>query len=386
MTTDVRTLLHDAADAPSRPPDLDRARRSARDRRRRRRGVGALAAIVVLALVTGFVALGGGDGGNARVAIGPRQTGSEIPDGWKTIHADPGITISIPPDWKTSSPSTTPVGVPVLSMDDLPADAGDILSACTMGQGAASLPEDAGSLVNIWEYAGDATEVPDANNEMLGVVDRPETFVGALARGAPIVGAPCPGARYDQLAFRAAGRVFMVRVVTIFPTAAVEETRLALTGRVLDTLRVEPLSTEATTTTGPPPSATVSPTVVTTAPPFEPTTQDERDIASLVSRWLTYQSDDEIRATIVDADSILDAMHEGMRQYESNLSGYSGRADSVHLTDDTHADVVFTLFLNGGVLYSNQHGAAVKVDGRWMMTRGSECALLSLGGITCPSA
>ena len=48
---------------------------------------------------------------------------------------------------------------------------------------------------------------------------------------------------------------------------------------------------------------------------------------------------------IADAisDSILDAMHEGMRQYESNLSGYSGRADLIQLTDSTHADITFTL-------------------------------------------
>ena len=100
MTTDVRTLLHDAADAPTRGPDIGGALQRARDRRRRRRGVGALVAVVVIALVTGAVALGGGGGDDARVAIGPRQGVSEIPDGWKTVHADPGITVSVPATWK----------------------------------------------------------------------------------------------------------------------------------------------------------------------------------------------------------------------------------------------------------------------------------------------
>ena len=43
-----------------------------------------------------------------------------------------------------------------------------------------------------------------------------------------------------------------------------------------------------------------------------------------------------------------------------------------------------TLFLQGAVLYSNQTGQAIKVDGRWMITRESECALLALGSIACP--
>lgn len=77
-------------------------------------------------------------------------------------------------------------------------------------------------------------------------------------------------------------------------------------------------------------------------------------------------------------------MHEGMRQYQMNLSGYSGRADSIRVIDDTNAEFTFTLFLNGGVLYGNQQGSAVKVDGRWMITRDPECVLLSLGSISCP--
>ena len=38
MTTDVRTLLQDAAETPSRAPDINAAQRRARERRRRRGG------------------------------------------------------------------------------------------------------------------------------------------------------------------------------------------------------------------------------------------------------------------------------------------------------------------------------------------------------------
>jgi hypothetical protein len=384
MTTEVRTLLHDAADVPIRAPDLERARESARIRRRRRRGVGALAAVVVLVLVTAAVAVrsgGGGDG--AHVAIGPRQTNSTVPDGWKTIHADPGITVSVPAAWKVGQGNATPIGVPVLSLEDLDPLADDALAACFLGRTPVSAPEEGGSLINMWEFPASSNEVPGTADDVLTVVDRPTTFSGALTLGPRT----CPVAEYQQIAFRDAGRVFLVRAVSVIPSNAENPELLALAAQVLDTLKIEPLDDSATPTTtevASPPLPSIPPTA-TTAPPFVPTSADEQQIADLVARWLTYQSDDEIRATIQGADSILDAMHEGMRQYQMNLSAYSGRADAVHLVDDSHADIVFTLFLNGGVLYGNQHGHAVKVDGRWMMTRDSECSLLALGSISCPS-
>src|SRR4051812_39144388 len=97
MTTDVRTLLHDTAESPSRPPDLGAAMQRARARGRRHRGFGALAAVVVAALVVGALALGSDGGDGAPVAIGTRQAGSDVPEGWKQIQSNQGITIAIPP-------------------------------------------------------------------------------------------------------------------------------------------------------------------------------------------------------------------------------------------------------------------------------------------------
>jgi hypothetical protein len=58
----------------------------------------------------------------------------------------------------------------------------------------------------------------------------------------------------------------------------------------------------------------------------------------------------------------------------------------VHVDPDgTHATFGDTLFLYGNVLYGNCTGDAVKIDGRWMITRDTECALLALGSIACPS-
>ena len=64
------------------------------------------------------------DADDAQVAIGPRQPGSEIPEGWKTVTADAGISIAIPPEWDAydfgetsvapAEPSRLSVGVPPL--------------------------------------------------------------------------------------------------------------------------------------------------------------------------------------------------------------------------------------------------------------------------------
>jgi hypothetical protein len=343
-----------------------------------------LVVVIVVALATGALLLGGGGGDDAQVAIAPRQTGPTIPDSWKTITADPGITLSVPADWEVAEPSATPIGTALVNTTDLGPDADSVLVACTMGRQPATPPSSAGSALSLWEFPGDSAQVPDVANSTLDVVDRPETFAGALVAGPN----ECEGARYDQLAFRDAGRVFLVRVVSVFPTAEDEQVRLRLAAQVLDTLRVEPLEA-ATTTTAQPFSTTIPPTqpTATTAPAFVPTSDDEQEIAELVVRWLHYETDDELRSTIVDADSILDAIHEGMRQYQGNLpDGYTGRIESLRFADPSHADFVFTLFLHGSPLYSNQTGHAVQVDGRWMVTRESECSLLALGSISCPPA
>jgi hypothetical protein len=36
------------------------------------------------------------------------------------------------------------------------------------------------------------------------------------------------------------------------------------------------------------------------------------------------------------------------------------------------------------VLFGQRSGVAVRIDGRWMVSRATECSLLSLGGLVCP--
>ncbi len=390
MTGDVRTLLHDTAETPSRAPDIGAALRTARDRRRRRRGLGTLVGVVVVALVTGLVALGGGggdDGDGAQVAIGARQSGSPIPDGWQTIRTDHGISLSVPADWTSQPTNTTPIGEPLLSADDLTPDADSALVACTTGRIPSASPTVAGSGVTVWEFPADAAQVPGTANDTLPVVGRPKTFAGALIRGAPVSGTPCANARYDQVAFGDAGRVFMIRVATVFPSAADEQARMALAAQVLDTLRIEPLPSATTTSvvhdpTISPPSITVP---VTTLPPFVPSTSDEQQINDLFVAWLRDHPDDETRAIVEDADALLDSIHQGLAQHTpDDLAKYSGTVSAIRMLDADHAEVQYTLLHDGQVQFGPRTGVAVRIDGRWKVSRATECALLSLGGITCP--
>lgn len=384
MTTDVRTLLHDAAATPERAADIERALQSARTRRRRERGFSALAAVVVLALVVGVFAIGSGSGDETQVGIGIREAGSDIPDGWQTFTTERGLSISTPPGWKVESPSSTPIGQPVLIVDDLGAGDDEILAACTTSSDPAASRPAPGSMVRVFEFSADVTQVPGTNNDALPVIDRPESFAGALVPGSST---PCPYARSEQIAFREGGRAFLASVVSVFPDAAEEQARMRLGTQVLDTLRIEPARAtpvEEPVTTTTPSSPAITQLPATTLPPFTPTTDDERAISELVQRWLGGEHTEESqRATIEDADSILDAIRQGLAQYPDRLPFYTGSLDALTFKGPDRASIRFTLYYKGQPAYTRD-GDVVRVDGQWKVTRATECAFLAQGGITCP--
>jgi hypothetical protein len=222
---------------------------------------------------------------------------------------------------------------------------------------------------------------------VITVADRPADF-----RSAEAIGLTCPyaggassgdlGAAFAMFAFRDAGRVFLARVVTASPTGITPD--LALGEQVLNTLRVSPL--EPATTAPATTTSTSAPTVpAATVAPFVPSSADEQEISRLVVSWLRRQTDEEIRATFEDADSIIGAIHQGMAQKtEADLARYTGQVDAIRLSDPEHAVVDYTLLFNGQPQFGRRTGAAVKIDGLWKVSRDTECALLALGGITCP--
>ena len=187
--------------------------------------------------------------------------------------------------------------------------------------------------------------------------------------GAPANGTPCANARYDQVAFSDAGRVFMVRVVTVFPSAADEEARMALAAQVLDTLRVDPVVATTTTTIAPigvvPPPTVAAPTP--TEAPFAGVTDDEKLISQAFIVWMDDQSDAGLDASVEDPGAVRGPSHEGWAQHTSDdLAQYEGRVESVQMTDADHAQVVYTILHGGQVAFSQRVGArsAWMVSGR----------------------
>ncbi len=89
---------------------------------------------------------------------------------------------------------------------------------------------------------------------------------------------------------------------------------------------------------------------------------------------------------VEDFASIADSWRAGMAQNtEEAMSGYSMRVDSVTVTDASHADVRYSLVFAGRPAYDHLAGGAVKIDGRWYITRETVCSLLTNGGIKCPA-
>jgi hypothetical protein len=376
MTTDVRDLLREGAASPSAELDADGVVRVASARRRRSVVVTALGVVVVAVASLGLVRAADDGGSSARVAVGPRQS-SEVPAGWTPIEVDPGIRLAIPPGWGPFRTETVPPPIVRVSMGtSVPTDA-SIVSACAAELG--QIPTHPGAWITLWEYPGvTGSEVPVAGGT-LGVVDRPVAFSTAFTGTGPV----CPyagdaasgdvGAAAEMLAFRDAGRVFAVRVVSAYPAGATPNFDDA--NQILDTLRIAPL---ASTTTEPV-------TTTTTAVPFVPASADEQEISRVFVEWQRVHTDDEVRALVEDADALLDSIHQGMAQHsEADLTGYSGRVESVTMTDVDHATVQYVLLWNGQSQFGVRTGTAVRVDGVWKVSRDTECALLSLGGISCP--
>jgi hypothetical protein len=157
---------------------------------------------------------------------------------------------------------------------------------------------------------------------------------------------------------------------------------------VLNTLHVEPLVGATTTmpvaTTQP--VAVIPPPPVTPTTPFVPSTTDEQQINDLVVAWLRNHPDDETRAIVEDADALLESIHQGLAQHSaSDLAKYSGTVSAIRMLDADHAEVDYILLFDGRPQFGVRTGIAVRINGHWMVSRATECSLLSLGGITCPA-
>jgi hypothetical protein len=391
MSDDLHDLLTQAAPAPARPLDVHGLVGVARRRRLRTRATVALgAAVAVVGAVIGLVALS--SGGSTSIAVrvaAPTTTTSSIPAGWTRVTVDQaGISLAIPPDWRLVSGKSPS---PVIVAGTAPFQVSDLGSGCLLA---------AASGVALYEFPPGATSVDIGSPGRLTVVPRPDDFttVAPEELGCGTSGAPTTFTEVMSVAFTDAGRLFGARAAT----AGQAQNSLELAERVLNTLRVEP-STAATTTTGPDTSTTSGGsaplTSTATVPPSTPVatgsngggfvnagaSADQQQVAQAFLGWLDGKTVDQAAPYVDDFASISDAEAQGFAQQAQNVAGYSGRVESVVIANPTHADVVYTLLHDGETVYANLPGKAVKVDGTWKVARDTACALLGMGGITCPA-
>jgi hypothetical protein len=141
--------------------------------------------------------------------------------------------------------------------------------------------------------------------------------------------------------------------------------------------------TSATTSTPPTsvaPTTTSSPASDSSQPQYE---GDEAQIADVFRRFISGPDLDTLVSLLEDGE----ALRETLSKEPAGKTGTpSARVDSVTLVDDTHASVTYTILLDGRVALPNQHGTAVKIDGKWLMSRATYCALVAQGGVQCPPA
>jgi len=354
------------------------------DRIPRERGLGSSAAVVALGLVAGAIAAVVAVVVGAVVIQRPSSTvsipsriaaPSAAPDGWTLVTHD-DLSLAIPNEWtplETRAREAFVVGTSAFPRT------GPIIPCDFPGAQAPTVP---GTWVTVFEYRdlhrNDEVPlelVPALRTTDDWVPDRPVDLRTAVA-----VDGGCATGRYQVIAFRDAGRVFVAILATDDVTG---DQPFDLGARVLNTLHVGELETSPTTATAGPTTLTVPPTVPPTLPAV--TGPDEAAVRDVFLAWINAQPKDALEGIVEDFASIADVHRQGTAQHtDADLATYAGQVDSVKIVSPTRAEVQYTILHNGVPDFSRMPGEAVKIDGKWMVTRQTVCNLLKYGGLTCP--
>jgi hypothetical protein len=97
---------------------------------------------------------------------------------------------------------------------------------------------------------------------------------------------------------------------------------------------------------------------------------------------------------VTDIDRKLAALEDAELLREHFLATYAAqqaladrvrvRVDAVALVDQDHAEVTYTLLLDGSAVLDHVAGGAVRRDGRWLVTRRTYCDVSTQGAIEIP--
>mgnify|MGYP003340772206 CR=1 FL=1 len=83
-------------------------------------------------------------------------------------------------------------------------------------------------------------------------------------------------------------------------------------------------------------------------------------------------------------------MRPGLRVSPASVAALSkptkqntAKVSDVAFESETRALVTYDILLNGTPAMSGSQGVSVLVDGKWLVSEESFCALVALGGVTC---
>ncbi len=132
--------------------------------------------------------------------------------------------------------------------------------------------------------------------------------------------------------------------------------------------------------------ATVTTTSTTTEPPGEVDFETKASINEAYEALFSGEITDVDRklAALEDGEVLRPYFLEAYEAQQAIVAGIRVRIDDVTLVDATHADVTYTLLLDGAAVLDHVQGAAVQVDGRWLVTRRTYCDVSTQGQTEIP--
>ena len=89
-------------------------------------------------------------------------------------------------------------------------------------------------------------------------------------------------------------------------------------------------------------------------------------------------------AAIEDSDLIRSYFIESYKKSKAVAAKVRSRIDEMTLVDATHAKVTYTLLLDGNAVLDHLPGGAIKVEGRWLVTRRTYCDVSTQGSSEIP--
>jgi hypothetical protein len=133
--------------------------------------------------------------------------------------------------------------------------------------------------------------------------------------------------------------------------------------------------------------ATTSSTTSTTAPAGTIDAATKQAVSAAFDAVFSGTSDLDTRVgAIEDGESVRSVVASGFAANQAIASRISVKIHDVTLADPTHADVTFSLLLDGTAVLDHLPGEAVKVGGSWFVSKRSFCDVGTTGMKEIPAA